>query len=113
MPLPDDVADDLVPFLSTIPTGEPVFALPAKGAEMLKVDLAFAGIPYIDAAGLVFDFHALRCECATLADQAGSSIVKIAPFGELWAARMWPLWSEMMRCTMASPSPVPVLVLEK
>jgi integrase len=73
LPLPDDVADDLVPFLATISTGQPVFALPAKGADMLKVDLASAGIPYIDAAGLVFDFHALRCECATLADQAGSS----------------------------------------
>ena len=40
---------------------------------MLKEDLATAGIPYRDGAGLVFDFHALRCQCATLTDQAGSS----------------------------------------
>ena len=40
---------------------------------MLRVDLAAAGIPYRDAAGLVFDFHSLRCETATLADQAGVS----------------------------------------
>ena len=40
---------------------------------MLKVDLAAAGIPYRDPAGLVFDFHSLRCQCATLADQAGVS----------------------------------------
>jgi hypothetical protein len=40
---------------------------------MLRVDLAAAGIPYRDAAGLVFDFHSLRCETATLADAAGVS----------------------------------------
>ena len=39
---------------------------------MLKKDLARCRYPY-RAAGLVFDFHSLRCECATLADQAGSS----------------------------------------
>ena len=40
---------------------------------MLRVDLEAAGIPYRDAAGLVFDFHSLRCETATLADAAGVS----------------------------------------
>ena len=40
---------------------------------MLRIDLDAAGIPYRDAAGLVFDFHALRCQCATLADEAGVS----------------------------------------
>ena len=40
---------------------------------MLRIDLAAAGIPYRDAAGLVFDFHSLRCQCATLADAAGIS----------------------------------------
>jgi hypothetical protein len=44
-----------------------------KGAKMLRVDLNAAGIPYRDAAGLVFDFHALRCQTATLADKAGVS----------------------------------------
>src|SRR4051812_24006385 len=33
--------------------------------------LEAAGIPYRDAGDLVFDFHALRCQCATLADGAG------------------------------------------
>jgi Phage integrase family len=37
------------------------------------VDLKAAGIPYRDAGGLVFDFHSLRCELATLADAAGVS----------------------------------------
>ena len=38
---------------------------------MVRRDLEAAGIPYRDAAGLVFDFHSLRCEMATLADAAG------------------------------------------
>ena len=38
---------------------------------MLRPDLERAGIPFRDAGGLVFDFHALRCQCATLADAAG------------------------------------------
>ena len=51
-----------------------IFPLPIeKGARMLRRDLALAGIPYRDASGLVFDFHALRCQCATLADAAGVS----------------------------------------
>ena len=49
-----------------------VFALPEKGSESRR-DLAAAGIPYVDASGLFFDFHALRCETATLADAAGVS----------------------------------------
>ena len=40
---------------------------------MLRRDLEAAGIPYRDASGLVFDFHSLRCEMATLADAAGVS----------------------------------------
>ena len=30
---------------------------------MLRPDLERAGIPYVDAVGLVFDIHALRCQC--------------------------------------------------
>jgi hypothetical protein len=40
---------------------------------MLQTDLAAAGIPYRDDSGLVFDFHALRCQTATLLDAAGVS----------------------------------------
>ncbi|WZO99340.1 tyrosine-type recombinase/integrase [Isosphaeraceae bacterium EP7] len=56
-----------------LPPGAPVLPLPDKGADMLKLDLAAAGIAYKGQGGLVFDFHALRCQCATLADQAGVS----------------------------------------
>ena len=38
---------------------------------MLRLDLEAAGIPYRDDSGQVFDFHSLRCQSATLADQAG------------------------------------------
>ena len=52
----------------------PIFPLPdGQGSEMLRADLESAGIPYQDASGLVFDFHSLRCQMATLADAAGIS----------------------------------------
>ena len=73
LPLPDDVAADLRSWVADLSQGEPVFALPSRGADMLKVDLNAANIPYRDVAGLVFDFHSLRCQTATLADQAGCS----------------------------------------
>jgi integrase len=74
LPLPSDLADDLAAFVATLAPGSPVFPLPTrKGAVILRHDLRAAGIPYRDAAGLVFDFHALRCQTATLADAAGVS----------------------------------------
>ena len=73
LPIPSDLAHDLTRFIESIPLGQGIFPLPDRGADMLKIDLAKVGIPYRDAGGLVFDFHSLRCQCATLADQAGSS----------------------------------------
>ncbi len=72
LPLPNDLADDLRPYVATLATDSPVFPLPPKGAEMLRADLEAAGIPYRDASGL-YDFHSLRCQTATLADAAGIS----------------------------------------
>jgi site-specific recombinase XerD len=71
--LPLDLAADLRAYLQDKPADKPAFPLPAKGAAMLRVDLKAAGIPYRDASGLVFDFHSLRCEHATLLDLAGVS----------------------------------------
>ncbi len=71
--LPADLAADLGDYLEGIASDAPVFPLPDRGATMLRVDLKAAGIPYRDAGGLVFDFHALRCEHATLLDAAGVS----------------------------------------
>jgi integrase len=73
LPLPADVASDLAAWIKAKPVGESVFPLPGRGADMLKIDLETAGLPYRDASGLVFDFHSLRCQTATLADQAGCS----------------------------------------
>jgi integrase len=74
LPLPDDLAADLAGYVAQRPPGTPIFPLPHdKGAAMLRKDLVVAGIPYRDAAGLVFDFHSLRCEMATLANAAGVS----------------------------------------
>jgi len=73
LPLPADVAADLSRAVADLGPEAPVFPLPEKGSDMIRVDLDAAGIPYRDAAGLVFDFHALRCQCATLADGAGVS----------------------------------------
>ena len=72
LPLPSDLALDLYAYVASLPSGRPIFPLaPDCGAKMLRPDLERAGIPYADAGGLVFDFHALRCQCATLADRAG------------------------------------------
>jgi hypothetical protein len=73
LPLTEELAEDLAVYVATRPALDLVFPLPDKGAKMLRVDLEAAGIPYRDAAGLVFDFHSLRCETATLADAAGVS----------------------------------------
>jgi integrase len=74
MPIPDDLASDLSPYVATLAPGDPVFPLPkGKGAELLQADLAVAGIAYQDVSGLFFDFHSLRCELATRADAAGVS----------------------------------------
>jgi integrase len=75
LPLPRELADDLAAYVATLAPGVQVFPLPryADGARVLLIDLKAAGIPYQDASGLFFDFHALRCQTATLADQAGVS----------------------------------------
>ena len=71
-PLPADLAEDLRPFVEAVPLGEPVFRLTDdRGATMLRFDLKRAGIEYRDAGGLVFDFHATRCQHATNADAMG------------------------------------------
>lgn len=44
-----------------------------RAAAVLRHDLAAAGIPYRDAAGQVFDFHALRAEFATMLAANGVS----------------------------------------
>lgn len=47
-----------------------------RQAEMLKRDLKAAKIPYADAEGSVFDFHALRGQFATMLARADVSLKK-------------------------------------
>jgi integrase len=74
LPIAPELVDDLKRYVAALPSGKAIFPLPHdKGAAMLRKDLKPAKIPYRDSAGLVFDFHSLRCELATLADAAGAS----------------------------------------
>ena len=75
-PLPADVAELLRVYLRGKPAGEPVWPGPWVniGAEMLRHDLADAGIPYrIEGPNgpLFFDMHAMRHTYLTLAGRAG------------------------------------------
>lgn len=47
------------------------FRVPYKTANMLKADLADAGIPYVDESGRYADFHALRHTTGSLLAAAG------------------------------------------
>jgi integrase len=61
-PLRDDTAAMMRDYLRDRQAGQPVWPgnwHPAAAA-ILRADLAAAGIPYTDAEGRVYDFHALR-----------------------------------------------------
>ncbi len=112
LPLPSDVADDLRSRVAGVPPDSPVFPLPREGVTMLKADLRAAAIPYRDDAGLVFDFHALRCQCATLADQAGVSprvVQKLMRHStlELTGRYTRPRMHDIEAATAALPTPRP------
>ncbi len=71
MPLATATVDWLRPVLADRPRQQRAFRVPDKPAEMLRFDLATAGIPFVDDQGRRFDFHALRGQLATLLAQAG------------------------------------------
>lgn len=68
----------LLGYLNDKPAGQPIWdgtwARAHRGAEMLRIDLEVAGLPYVvegpDGA-LYADFHALRHSYLTLGGQAG------------------------------------------
>ena len=75
-PLPPDVAELLRAYLADKPAGAPVWPGPwvDLAAEMLRVDLDDAGIPYTvegPDGPLHADFHALRHSYLTLGGKAG------------------------------------------
>jgi len=77
-PIPPDVAELLRVYLANKPAGQPVWggtwAKTYCGAEMLRMDLEAAGIPYAlegPDGPLYADFHALRHTYLTLGGRAG------------------------------------------
>src|SRR6202008_3471937 len=78
-PLPPDVAAALRGYLAGRTPGHPVW--PGTGAEdgadMLRIDLEAAGVPYAvegPDGPLFADFHALRHSYVALLDQSGATL---------------------------------------
>jgi integrase len=68
LPLPGHLAALLAEWTAGRGPDEPVLRVPKRTNGMvagLKQDLAFAGIPYVDEQGRVFDFHSLRKSLGT------------------------------------------------
>ena len=59
-PLPEALAAMLRPWIEVQPNRGPVFNMPRRTAEMMRVDLESAGIAHRDEDGHVVDFHSLR-----------------------------------------------------
>ena len=72
-PLSDALAERLAPWIASLPPGRPVFHLPGRTAEMLRVDLVAAGIPDETPSG-VCDFHSLRATFITHLANSGASV---------------------------------------
>ncbi len=71
LPLRKDTAAELqTHFANKMPLVK-AFAMPYKTANMLKADLADAGIPYVDDSGRYADFHSLRHSTGSLLAAAG------------------------------------------
>jgi hypothetical protein len=68
------MAELLAPWLASKAPGEPIFGdLTDRTAEMIRVDLQAAGIPYGTPAGVV-DFHALRAAYVSHLVASGASV---------------------------------------
>jgi integrase len=77
LPLREEIARDLVPFLQGRLPSAQAFPLPHwfknKTTRWLGADLAAAGMDRHDASGRVFDFHSLRAQFVTNLVQGGAS----------------------------------------
>jgi len=71
LPLRPDTAAELERLFANKMPNAQAFNVPDKPAKMLQADLADAGIDYVDESGRVFDFHALRGQCASLLAASG------------------------------------------
>jgi integrase len=78
-PLPPDLVETLREYLARRPAGRPVWpgTWAKKAAEMISLDLAEAGIPYVTDGPdgpLYADFHALRHSFIALLDRSGAAL---------------------------------------
>jgi integrase/recombinase XerD len=72
-PVTRELAEALRPFVARCAPGSPVVPVPTRTAQMLRVDLAAAGIPYRDGQGRYLDFHALRHSYITHLIRSGAN----------------------------------------
>jgi len=73
-PIAASLADQLRPWLAPLAPGRPVFGrLTTHTAEMLRVDLDAAGVPYETDSGVV-DFHSLRGTYISHVVSSGASV---------------------------------------
>jgi integrase len=85
-PIPASVVERLRPWLATKPPGKPVFqGWTRRTAEMLRLDLGAAGIPYKTDEGVV-DFHALRAAYITNLVNSGGVGEDVPDFGPAFHA---------------------------
>jgi len=80
VPLPPDVAIEIGSLLRHQPKNKPVWAMPAAMVQVLRDDLADAGIPFRTDDG-VCDFHALRHSGATHLAKLNKPLDRIAKIG--------------------------------
>ncbi len=76
LPLKPDLAVLLGDYLKGRPAGSPVWpgTWVERAARMVRENLAGAGIPYKDASGRFFDFHALRHQFISKLAMSGVSV---------------------------------------
>ncbi len=73
-PLPQSLADRLRPWLASKAPGRPVFdGMTKRTADMIRIDLEVAGVPYETGSGIV-DFHALRGTYISHLVSSGASV---------------------------------------
>jgi integrase len=74
LPLRSDVAGLLRPWIESLPRYQPIWpgTWSKRASRMIRRDLEAAGIPYHDAMGRVFDFHALRHHFLSMLARSGT-----------------------------------------
>jgi integrase len=72
-PIPESLAALLTPWVASLPADRNVFPLPERTADMIRADLAAAGVPYETDSGVV-DFHAIRNSYVSELVRSGASV---------------------------------------